>query len=210
MKSPTPPSGSSIFNGFVGTEQADSLTPTYGAGVRLAAATNGKLSLSVTFAQNTDKQLFTIHHTAADLKVVKIRKISINPSAGAIGIFGFEIRRLTGAPTGPAPRITPLPYDSTDPACQSVVYALPAGAGAIAVPDGVCCPPFEWNSTTAAATSNPSGLAAQEVVLYQDDKVGKTLILNSATLEGLAVVGRCTQAVALSFTGYIEFTEEDA
>jgi hypothetical protein len=193
------------------TTQPRRLT-SYSAGYRLGAATAGQVSLTFTFTANTEKQLATIYHLAAATKIVRIRKISVWVSTGALGVFGFEVKRLS-ATTTPAtgnPAITPGAMDSADGAAEATCLALPTTAGALSATDAAITPHFEWNSAAVAAPGNPSGLAAQELVLYDyrqcDER--KPLTMRAGVAEGFAVIGRCTTAVALRFTVHIEFTEE--
>lgn len=185
----------------------------FAASYRLADATAGQLPLTFTFAANTNKQLATIYHSAAAVRTIKIRKISIVVSTGAAGVFDFEIRTLT-ATTAPAtgnPAINPAGLNPVDTGSQATCLALPTTAGSILGADvSTVSPTFSWNSAAAAAGGNPSGLAGQEIVLYEykDGMELKPLTIRGSTAEGFAVYGRCTAAVALRFTIFMLWTEE--
>jgi hypothetical protein len=184
----------------------------YSAGYRLAASTAGQLSATFTFVANTEKQLATIYHAATATKIVRIRKISVFVSTGALGVFGFEVKRLsaTTAPATGNPAITPGAMDSSSAAAEATCLTLPTTAGSLSATDSAITPHFEWNSAAAAAVANPSGLSGQEIVLYDyrqcDER--QPLTMRAGLAEGFAVIGRCTTAVALRFTVHIEFTEE--
>lgn len=185
----------------------------FAASYRLADATAGQLPLTFTFAANTNKQLATIYHSAAAVRTIKIRKISIVVSTGAAGVFDFEIRTLT-ATTAPAtgnPAINPAGLNPVDTGSQATCLALPTTAGSILGADvSTVSPTFSWNSAAAAAGGTPSGLAGQEIVLYEykDGMELKPLTIRGSTAEGFAVYGRCTAAVALRFTIFMLWTEE--
>lgn len=188
---------------------------TYSASYRLADATAGQTSLTFTFTANTNKQLGTIYHTAASTKTLKLRKILMNVSTGAAGVFEFELRALsaTTAPATGNPAITPRAHDPADVAggTDATCLALPTTAGSLVGADtGTVSETFTWNSAIAAAGGSPSGLAGQDIVLYEykDGMEMKPLTMRAATAEGFAVNGRCTTAVALRFTLYFLFTEE--
>lgn len=183
----------------------------YNAAYRLADATAGQLSLTFTFVANTNKQLATIYHPVGATKNVKIHFISITPSTGALGVFDFEVRALSAA-TAPAtgnPAITPGKFAQADAAAEATCLALPTTAGSLVAADSPVSGAFEWNSAAAAASTNPGGLAGQEIVLFNDQLPGvKPLIMRPATAEGYAVNGRSSTAVALRFAIRIVFTEE--
>jgi len=183
----------------------------YNAAYRLIDATVGQLSLTFTFATNTNKQLATIYHAATATKNVKIHYISITPSTGALGVFDFEVRALSAA-TAPAtgnPAITPGKFAQADAGAEATCLALPTTAGSLVAADSPVSGAFEWNSAAAAAVGNPSGLAGQEIMLFNDQLPGvKPLTMRAATAEGYAVNGRSSTAVALRFTIRIVFTEE--
>lgn len=185
---------------------------TYCATYRLADATAGQLSLTFTFTANTNKQLATIYHTGSATKTVKVRRVKLIVSTGAAGVFGFEIKalNLTTAPATGNPAITPGKYDPADGAAEAACLALPTTAGSLTATNSPVSAHFEWNSAAATAIANPSGLAGQEIVLFNqaDTWDNKPLIMRAGVAEGYAIVGRCTQAVALRFTAQIEFTEE--
>lgn len=185
----------------------------YTAAYRLGDATAGQLSLTFTFVANTNKQLCTIYHTALAVKTVKIRKISIILSTGAAGVFDFEVRANSSAagPTTGNPVITPRQHDPADGAAEVTCLALPTTPGGlIGVDSGTVSGPISWNSGAVAASGNPSGLAGQEVVLYEykDGMEMKPLTMRAGNAEGFAISGRCTAAIALRFTVCILFTEE--
>lgn len=186
---------------------------TYSAAYRLGDATAGQLGLTFTFVANTNKQLVTIYHTAASTKTIKLRKITLTPSAGAAGVFDFEVRALSAAaaPTTGNPAITPRTHDPADGAAEATCLALPTTPGGlVGVDTGTVSEVFSWNAAAAAAQGSASGLAGQDIVLYEykDGSEMKPLIMRAATAEGFAVSGRCSAAVALRFTVHILFTEE--
>jgi len=190
---------------------AEGRKASYNAAYRLVDATAGQLSLTFTFATNTNKQLATIYHAVGATKNVKIHYISITPSTGALGVFNFEVRALsaTTAPATGNPAITPGKFAQADAAAEATCLALPTTAGSLVAADSPVSGAFEWNSAAAAAIGNPSGLAGQEIVLFNDQLPGvKPLTMRAATAEGYAVNGRSSTAVALRFTIRIVFTEE--
>lgn len=186
---------------------------TYSAAYRLVDATAGQVGLTFTFTANTSKQLATIYHAGTATKTVKLRKIVLTPSAGAAGVFDFEIRALSAA-TAPAtgnPAITPRQHDPADGAAEATCLALPTTAGSLVGADtGTVSEVFSWNAAAAAAQGNASGLSGQDIVLYEykDGMEMKPLTIRAATAEGYAVNGRCSAAVALRYTVHILFTEE--
>lgn len=186
---------------------------TYSASYRLGDATAGQTSLTFTFVANTNKQLGTIYHAAAATKTVKLRKVVLSLSTGAAGIFDFEIRALsaTTAPATGNPAITPRQHDPADGAAEATCLALPTTAGSLVGADaGTVSETITWNSAAATASGNPSGLAGQDIMLYEykDGMEMKPLSMRAATAEGFAVNGRCTQAVALRYSLHFIFTEE--
>lgn len=190
---------------------SDPTLATYSANYRLVDSTAGQLSLTFTFVANTDKQLATIYHAATATKTVRIRKITIVISTGALGVFGFEVRRLsaTTAPATGNPAITPLAHDPGDATAEGTTLALPTTAGSQFSADSTV-KHVEWNSAAASAVANPSGLSGEEIVLFEADdaKNIKPLVMRASNAEGYAVVGRCTTAVALRYVLYVEFTEQ--
>jgi hypothetical protein len=189
-----------------------SRTPaTYGAGYRIAVAASG-IQLAFTFAANTDKQLATIYHTAGSTKTVRIRYASVSLLSGAAGAYMFEIRSLsaTTAPATGNPAITPGKYDFADGAAEAACLALPTTAGSDVNVNQPVSPQLWWNSGVAAASTNPSGMDGQELVLHnsRDGADRKPLTMPAGTACGFAIVGRCNAAVALSFSCFVEFTEE--
>jgi len=65
--------------------------------------------------------------------------------------------------------------DPTDGAAEVTCLALPTTAGSLVGADtGTVGLPFEFNSAAAAAIANPSGLAGQEIVLFQQDEAPLT------------------------------------
>lgn len=186
---------------------------TYSAAYRLVDATAGQVGLTFTFTANTSKELATIYHAVGSTKTVRIRKITLTPSAGAAGIFDFEIRGLSSAaaPTTGNPAITPRQHDPADGAAEATCLALPTTPGGfVGVDSGTVSEVFSWNAAAATAQGNASGLAGQAIVLYEhkDGTETKPLIMRAGNAEGFAVNGRCTAAVALRFTVHILFTEE--
>jgi hypothetical protein len=184
----------------------------YLAAYRLADATAGQLGLTFTFVVNTNKQLATIYHAAGATKLVKIHFISITPSlAAAASVFDFEVRALN-ATTPPAtgnPAIIPGKFAQADAAAEAACLALPTTAGSLVAADSPVSGAFEWNAGIGAATTNPGGLAGQEIVLFNDMLPGvKPLTMRPATAEGYAINGRSTVATSLRFTMRIIFTEE--
>lgn len=122
-----------LTNGTAFYEAGGSASPktTYVATYRLAV-TNAVSSLAWNAAANADKQLATIHHTAAATKKVVIKAVEVEIADIATAtILNFELRRLNGA-TPPAtgnPAITPLPVNPASGPAEAVCLALPTTAG---------------------------------------------------------------------------------
>lgn len=186
---------------------------TYSAAYRLGDATAGQVGLTFTFVANTNKQLVTIYHAASAAKTTKLRRVTLTLSAGAAGVFDFELRALSAAvaPTTGNPVITPRQHDPADGAAEATCLALPTTPGGfVGVDSGTVSEVFSWNAAAAAAQGNASGLSGQDIVLYEykDGMEMKPLTMRAAAAEGFAINGRCTAAVALRFTAHFLFTEE--
>lgn len=186
---------------------------TYSAAYRLGDATAGQVGLTFTFVANANKQLGTIYHAAAAVKTAKLRKVTMTLSAGAAGVFDFELRALSAAtaPVTGNPAITPRQHDPADGAAEATCLALPTTAGSlVGVDTGTVSEAFSWNAAAAAAQGNASGLSGQDIVLYEykDGSEMKPLTMRAGVAEGFAVNGRCTAAVALRYTLHFLFTEE--
>ncbi len=183
----------------------------YAASFRLAVAASA-LSLTFTPVANTDKQLLTIYHAVGATKTVRIRRISVLLSTGAIGVYGFEVRRLSGA-TAPAtgvPAITPAPYDSSDSSAEVTCLAIPTTQGTETGVNLPLTPHLEYNATTATPEGNPAGLSGREFVLFESRTQNelKPLTIRAGVAEGFAVIGRSTTTAAIKWTAHIDFTEE--
>lgn len=183
----------------------------YAASYRLAVAASA-LSLTFTPVANTDKQLATIYHASSAAKTVRVRRIAIYLSVNALGVYGFEVRRLSGA-TAPAtgnPAITPVQYDSSDGAAEATCLALPGTQGTETGVNLPLTPHLEFNSGAVTAETNPGGLNAREMILFDARMNGelKPLLIRAGVAEGLALIGRGTTTAAIKWTALIEFTEE--
>jgi len=184
---------------------------TYSAGYRLADATAGRLGLSFAFTANVNKQLATIYHTGASTKTVKIRKISLWLSVGALAVFNFEIRALssTTAPATGNPAITPGVFVPGSAAAEATCLALPTTAGSLVAANSPLGLITEWNSASANNTNDPDR-QGQELVLYEykDGMEMQPLTMRAGNAEGYAVNGRASSGVTLIFHVTIIFTEE--
>lgn len=184
----------------------------YAASYRLPDATAGQLSLAFTFAANTNKQLATIYHAGTALKRVAVRRVTLTLSTGAIGVFNFEIRALsaTTAPASGNPAIVPAAFEPANDPAEATCLALPTTAGSLVAADSPLSDAFEWNATTALGAADPDAAAGATIVLFDDTASAyerRSLIMRAGVAEGYAINGRCTAAVALRFSAFVEFTE---
>lgn len=151
----------------------------------------------VTIVANSRKALFQVHHLASATTTKRIRRITVGALAGAAVQYGYEIYRVTAAPTG-GTAVTPTPAESTDPASTLVCNYLPTSSGAIS---GV---PFGGMVVAGTTTGHP------ERMPYDWKQTGETkpLVIRAGILEGFCLFVRGTGTVGPDPQIYIEYTEE--
>lgn len=152
---------------------------------------------AVTIIANTRKALLQVHHLAAATTTKRIRRITVGALFGAAVMYGYEVYRVTAAPTG-GTAITPNADDKGDPTTTLVCTYLPTASG---TPNGIAVA-----GATILGAASGHGL----VTVY-DWKVSgeeKPLTIRAGFLEGFTLFVRGTGVVGPDPQIYIDFTEE--
>lgn len=150
-----------------------------------------------TIVANTRKALFQLHHANTATTTKRIRRVVVAALAGAAVQYGYEVYRVTAAPTG-GTAVTPIAADAGDAASTLTCTYLPTAAGATT---GV---PLAGTTVLGAATGH-AGL-----VLY-DSKVDgklKPLVVRAGFTEGFCVFVRGTGVAGPDPQLFVEWTEE--
>lgn len=152
---------------------------------------------AVTIVANTRKALMQVHHLAAATTTKRIRRIMVGALFGAAVGYGYEVYRVTAAPTGGS-AITPSPDDVGDGATTLVATYLPTASGAIT---GV---PVAGATIVGAAAGHPL------LTIYDWKSSGeeKPLTIRAGFLEGFTLFVRGTGVVGPDPQIYIDYTEE--
>lgn len=179
---------------------------TYHAIYRAAAR---PYSLTNIFGAAGRKQFATIHHTAGATKLVRIQEIwvwMINVSAAfpiSVDLFFINTAPATGNPV-----ITAQPAARALGNSEAVCLALPTTAGTeVGNPLGT----YLWNTgiTGGGSVINPPPAVDKRLLYkYADEGSGLEIILQTATLEGLAITVDINGAATVLMNAEIIFTEE--
>lgn len=182
---------------------------TYTAIYRLAAR---PYAISKLFTAGSRFQFATLHHAAAAVKLIKVRRVLVAlESSSVAGITMADLVRITTAPATGNPAITPGKHSSLDSAAEATAFTLPTTAAT----EADLFASIEWNLgiTGAASTVNPPPpLTYQE--LYSDtNDLGpggecRPILIRPGVLEGVAVTLDCNAAATVKGFVIIRFTEE--
>lgn len=181
--------------------------PTYRAFYR---TTTRPYNLDFTFTANTRKQYATIHHAAAAVKTVRLRRARVWVYAVATAAVDLRVDlvRITAAPATGNPAITPTPADTGDAVAEATCLALPTTAGT----EGALFSslPVSIGITGAAPTASPPPVTPPIDLLEKGayDDEAKMPTIRAGVLEGWSVVLDANTAARVIAHVEIEFTEE--
>jgi len=188
----------------------------YTAQYRLANSTAGtRVIVTAALTANTNKQLATIYHTAAAVKRVQLKFVSVNFHSlqTVAGVVEWELVTLsaTTAPATGNPAITPGIHDQADAAAEATCLASPTTQGSVVNADRPIGDNYgvSLGISGASSTANPPP-AATKVVLWDSRQAtdGKDPTMRPGVAEGYAINVRSSAASAIGFTATIIFTEE--
>lgn len=154
---------------------------------------------AVTIVANTRKALLQLHHLAAATTTKRIRRIMVGALFGAAVQYGYEVYRVTAAPTGGA-ALTPSPDDAADAASSLVATYLPA-AGTSGAISGIAL----TGATVLGAASGHGMVTVYDWKVTGDEK---PLVIRKGVLEGFTLFVRGTGIVGPDPQIFIEYTEE--
>lgn len=154
---------------------------------------------AVTIVANTRKALLQVHHLSAATTTKKIRRITVGALFGAAVQYGYEVYRVTAAPTG-GTALTPISADSGEAASGLVATYLPA-AGTSGAISGIA---LAGATVLGAATGH--GL----ITIYDWKASGnsKPLAIRKGVLEGFTLFVRGTGTSGPDPQIFIEYSEE--
>ena len=194
-----------FVNAYGGMGVYPAASPTYTATFQLAASSS--VALSNVFAGAGAKQYATIFHSAAAVKLVRIRKVEVSlTNVSAAALVAAQLAYLTNATT-PAtgnPAITPCPHNPAASAAEVTCLSLPGTAGTI----GNYINAQEFNAGVEVAAT---GLNTNQTIVLYSDTDGQSvepLIIRPLTAEGYTVNIGCSAAATVKAVCRITFTEE--
>lgn len=172
--------------------------------------------LSNAFTANTRKQYATIHHAAAVVKTVRLRRVllALRGNTTAAGDFNMELVRITAAPATGNPTITASRADTSDAAAEATCLALPTTAGTEEAQ--AYSSMFASLGVTAATGPTTLPITATDWIdllntgSWSGDHESKLPVIRAGVLEGWAVTIDSNVASTIQCQIVIEFTEEPA